>query len=86
MVDIKEQDSPQVVDVPATLQPARTIDKTPMIHSDNVVQQTSKDTSSESEAEIWSFDRAINEVFRLLPQELYPKPTEEHTPAKLLSN
>ena len=67
------------------LQPARTIDEMPIIHSDNVVQQTSKDTGSESEAEIWSFDRVINEVFRLLPQELCPKPSEEHTPAKPLS-
>ena len=39
-------------------------------------------TGSVLEAEIWSFDRAINEVFRLLPQEMCPKPTEEHTPAK----
>ena len=31
------------------------------------------------------FDRAINDVFRLLLQELCPKPTEEYTPAKLLS-
>ena len=29
--------------------------------------------------------RIINEVFRLLPQELWPKLTEENTPAKLLS-
>ena len=28
---------------------------------------------------------AINEVFRLLPQELCPRPTEEQTPAKPLS-
>ena len=34
---------------------------------------------------IWSFDRAINEVFRLLPQELCPRPTEEQAPAKPLS-
>ena len=75
----RTRQSPQVADVPATLQPVRTIDETPIIHSNNVVQQTSKDTGSELEAEIWSFDRAINEVFRLLPQE------EEHTPAKPLS-
>ena len=35
--------------------------------------------------ETWSFDRTINEVFRLLPPELCPRPTEEHTPAKPLS-
>ena len=33
----------------------------------------------------WSFERVINEVLRLLPQELCPKPREEQTPAKLLS-
>ena len=65
--------------------PARTIDETPNIHYDNVVQQTSKDTGSKLKADIWSFDRAINEVFRLLPQELCPKSTEEHTSAKPLS-
>ena len=50
-----------------------------------MVQQSAKDTGSESKEEMWSFDRAINEVFRLLPQELYPKSTEEQTPAKPLS-
>ena len=63
-------------------QPARTMEQTPVLHSDNVVQQSSRDTGSESELETWSFDRAINEVFRLLPQELCPKPMEENTPAK----
>ena len=42
--------SPQVADIPSMLQPARTIDEIPNIHSDNVVQQTSKDTGSGSEA------------------------------------
>ena len=81
----RKRQSPQVVDVPAMLQPARTVDETPIIYSDNVVQQTSKDTGSDSEAEIWSFDRAINAVFRLLRQELCPKSAEEHTSAKPLS-
>ena len=45
----------------------------------------SKDSGSDSEVEAWSFDKAINEVFRLLPQKLCPKPSEEHTPAKPLS-
>ena len=64
--------SPQVADTPSMLQPARTIDQTPIIHSDNMVQQSSRDTGTGSELEpaTWSFDRAINEVFRLLPQEL----------------
>ena len=45
----------------------------------------SKDSGSGSETEAWSFDKAINEVFKLLPQGLCPKPSEEHTPAKPLS-
>ena len=60
------------------------IDQTPIRHSDNVVQQL-KDSGSESDSEAWSFDRAINEVFRLLPQELCPRPTEENTPTRPLS-
>ena len=63
------------------------MEQTPIIHSDIdiVLQQSSRDTGSELESETWSFDRAINEVFRLLPQELCPKLTEENTPAKPLS-
>ena len=53
-----------------------TIDQTQVIHSDNVVQQP-KDSGSESDSETWPFDRAINEVFRMLPQEICPRPTEE---------
>ena len=45
----------------------------------------SKDSGSDSEVEAWSFDKAVNEVFRLLLQELFPKLSEEHTPAKPLS-
>ena len=55
-----------------------------VIHLDSAIQQ-SRDSGSESDLEIWSFDRAINEVFRLLPRELYPKPTEENNPTKPLS-
>ena len=47
--------------------------------------QTAKDSGSDSEAEVWSFDRAINEVFRLLPKELCPKTPQEQTPVKPLS-
>ena len=48
------------------------------------MQQT-KDSGSESDSETWSFDRAINEVFRPLPEELCPKPTKENTPTRPLS-
>ena len=41
------------------------INKTPQL-TENVLQGN-KDSGSDSEAEIWSFNRAINEVFRLLP-------------------
>ena len=78
----RTRQSPQVEEVQTMPQPARTMEQTPVLHSDNVVQQSSRDTGSESELETWSFDRAINEVFRLLPQELCPKLMEENTPAK----
>ena len=48
MVDIK---SPQVADVPTMLQPARTMEQTPIIHSDDMVQQSLKHTGSESAGE-----------------------------------
>ena len=59
------------------LQTAGTTKETSILQSDNMAQNSAKDTGSESEQEIWSFDRAINEVFRLLPQELCPKQTEK---------
>ena len=49
-----------------------------------MVQQFSKDSGSEPEIETWSFDKAIYEVFRLLPEEMCPKPSEDHTPSKPL--
>ena len=55
---------PQVVDVQSTVQSVRTREETPNVHSDIVVQQISKDSGSEPETEAWSFDEAINEVFR----------------------
>ena len=73
----RTRQSPQVAEVPTTLQPARTMEQIPIIHSDNV-QQLSKVTGSELEAETWSFHRTRNEVFRLLPQELRPKTTEKN--------
>ena len=80
----RSRQTQQVAEVPSTLQPAETINVIPISQSDNVAQHSAKDTGSESEQEIWSFDRAINEMFRLLPQELCPRPTEEQTPAKPL--
>ena len=45
----------------------------------------SRDSGSDADMDTWSFDRAINEVFMLLPVELCPRSTEEHAPAKPLS-
>ena len=45
----------------------------------------SRDSCSDNEMETWSFDKAINEVFRLLPPELCPRSTEEHNLARPLS-
>ena len=81
----RRHSSPQVVDVQSTVQPVRNIEETPNIHSHNVLQQISKESGSEPETEAWSFDKAINEVFRLLPEELCLKPLEDHTPNKPLS-
>ena len=61
------------------------MEQTPIVHSDNVVEHSSKDTGSKLKLETWSFDRAMNEVFRPLSQELCPKLMEENTPAKSLS-
>ena len=52
--------------------------------SDHVSHST-KDIGSDTDTENWSFDWAINEVFRLLPQELCPKIQQEKTSLKPLS-
>ena len=49
-----------------------------------MVQQLSKDSGSEPKIETWSFDKAINEVFRLLPEEMCPKPSEDLTTSRPL--
>ena len=72
----------QVAEAPHTLQPAEI---TNVPQPEQITQHSTKESGSDLEHEIWSFDRAINEVFRLLPQELCPRPTEEHTPSKPLS-
>ena len=48
------------------------------------MHQVSKDSGSYSEQESWSFDKNINEVFRLLPEEMCPRPSEDYTPSKPL--
>ena len=60
----------------------RVVKEPPNIQSNNEVHQLSKDSGSESEQETWSFDKAINEVFRLLPEEMCPRPSEDHTPSR----
>ena len=49
---------------------------------EQTLPRPSRDSGSHTEMETWSFDRAINEVFRLLPPELFPRSSEEHAPAK----
>ena len=80
--------------MPTPLQPAEQINITPNLPeipinitpqlTENVLQGT-KDSGSDSEAEVWSLDRAINEIFWLLSPELCPKTTQEKTPIKPLS-
>ena len=85
--------APQVAETSVPMQPAEPVSITPVSislvniahHVTENVLHTTKDSGSDSEAEIWSFDRAIYEVFRLLPQELCPKTQQEQTPAKPLS-
>ena len=80
----RSRHSPQTAQNPSILQPAEiTVQTIPQ--PEQTLQGSTKDSGSESEIETWSFDRAINEVFRLLPPEFCPRPTEEHAPAKPLS-
>ena len=84
MADTREIDSPQAVQDPQVPQPK----EEPNIQTmtpEQVIFRPSRDSGSDSESETWSFDRAINEVFRLLPPELCPRQTKEHAPAKPLS-
>ena len=76
--------SQQAAQNPSFLQPAEINNVQTIPQPEQTLQCSTKDSGSESEIETWSFDRAINEVFRLLPPELCPRPTEEHAPAKPL--
>ena len=76
--------NPQAVQNPQVLQPEE-ISNIQTMTPEQVMPRPSRDSGSDNEMETWSIDRAINEVFRLLPPELCPRSTEEHTPAKLLS-
>ena len=83
--------SPQIVQTPTPIQPEETnfsqITNQPINYDQiqpNLTQQN-KESDSETESEVWSFDRAINEVFRLLPPELCPKTQQDQAPLKPLS-
>ena len=76
--------SPQAVQNPQVLQPEE-VSNIQIMTPEQVIPRPSRDSGSDNEMETWSFDKAINEVFRLLPPELCPRQTEEHTPAKPLS-
>ena len=85
--------SPQVSQMPVPIQPEEPILINPVSTQPiNIIEevppnllQANKESDSETETEIWSFDRAINEVFRLLTAELSPKTQQEQTPTKPLS-
>ena len=83
--------SPQAVQTPTPIQPEET-DFSPVtnepINYDQFqtnLSQQNKESDSETESEVWSFDSAINEVFRLLPPELCPKTQQDQAPLKPLS-
>ena len=83
--------SPQVVQTPVPIQPEEPSFNpvnTQPINIDEFhlnLPQKNKESDSETETEIWSFDHAINEVFRLLPAELCPKTQQDQAPSKPLS-
>ena len=83
--------SPQVVQTPVPRQPEEPNFNPVNTQPINIEEfhpnlpQTNKESDSETETEIWSFDRAINEVFRLLPAELCPKTQQDQAPSKPLS-
>ena len=83
--------SPQDVQTPVPIQPEEPSFNpvnTQLINIDEFhpnLPQKNKQSDSETETEIWSFDRAINEVFRLLSAELCPKTQQDQAPSKPLS-
>ena len=80
----RSRHTPQAAQNSSFLQPAE-IMNVQTIPPEQTLQRSTKDSGLDSEIETWSFDKAINENFRLLPPDLCPRPTEEHTPAKPLS-
>ena len=83
--------SSQVVQTPVPIQPEEPSFNPVNIQPINIdefhpnLPQTNKESDLETETEIWSFDLAINEVFRLLPAELCPKTQQDQAPSKPLS-
>ena len=55
----------QVVEALPMLQPAELTNVTSIPQPEHFTQHSTKDSGSDSEHEIWSFDRAINDIFRL---------------------
>ena len=78
--------SPQVVHTPTPIQPEEPSFipvNTQPINFDQFqpnLPQPNKESDSETESEVWSFDHAINEVFWLLPPELCPKTQQDQAP------
>ena len=69
---------------PQVLQPEE-IPTVQKMTSELTIPRSSRDSGSDIEIETCSFDRAINEVFRLLSPELCPRSTLEHTLVRPLS-
>ena len=70
----RSRHSPQAAENPSMLQPAEITNVLTIPQPEHTLQRSTKDSGSDSEMETWSFDRAINEVFRILPLELCPRP------------
>ena len=80
----RSRHSPQAVESPITLQPAEITNVPTIPQPEYVFQRSTKDSGSDSEQETWSFDRAINDIFRLLSPEM-SKADRGTYPAKPLS-
>ena len=66
----RSRHSPQAAQNPSMLQPVEITNVQTIPQPEQTLQCSTKDLGSDSEIETWSFDRAINEIFRLLPPEM----------------
>ena len=76
--------SPQAVSIYTIVQPDRVTGESQNLKCDNSVLNLQR-TQDHFEQESWSFDKAMHEVFRFIPEEMCPRPSEDHTTSKPLS-